>query len=111
MILVVMLTLIVVVAVAAVIAIPLFVLRRNSRFYAYLWACYALISVGFLTHFFVRMYLLEERRGTVNQSSDPQLDYYFSNPLIIPVAVLILLYLTSGWGVPRIQRFAKSSPG
>lgn len=89
---------------AGVVAIPLFLIRRGSRFYVYLWVSYILVSLSLIAHFFVRLYRLESVRYDEGpHHRDPQLDFYFSYPLVLPVAIGFLIYLSSGWGLPLFR--------
>jgi len=90
--------------IAGVLAIPLVVVTRGARLYKYIWGFYALVSVSLITHFFVRLHRLESTRfSEIRPDRDPQLDFYFSYPLVLPVAIVLFLYLCSGWGFPKLS--------
>ncbi len=97
---------------AGAVAIPFFLIRRGSRFYIYLWASYILVSLTLIAHFLVRLYRLESVRFDEGpHDRDPQLDFYFSNPLVLPVALGYLLYLSSGWGLPTFRNKTQTQSG
>lgn len=97
---------------AGVVAIPLLYIGRGSRFYVYLWASYILVSSSLIAHFLVRLYRLEAVRFDAGQTHlDPQLDFYFSHPLVLPVAIGYLLYLSSGWGLPLFRNRTQTQTG
>ncbi len=97
---------------AGVVAIPLFLIRRRSRFYIYLWASYILVSLSLIAHFLVRLYRFETVRFDEGpHHRDPQLDFYFSYPLVLPVTIGYLLYLSSGWGLPLFRKITQTQSG
>lgn len=97
---------------AGVVAIPLLLIGRRSRFYIYLWASYILVSLFLIAHFLVRLYRLEAVRFDEGpHDKDPQLDFYVSHPLVLPIALGYLLYLSSGWGVPVIRNITQTQSG
>ena len=97
---------------AGVVAIPLLLIRRRSRFYIYLWASYILVSLTLIANFLVRLYRLEAVRFDEGpHHRDPQLDFYFSYPLVLPVTIGCLLYLSSGWGLPLFRKITQTQSG
>lgn len=91
-------------------ASPLVIARRWPRFYLCVWFLYVISAFGFLTHFFTRLYLYHSKPPrTFTTAVDPEINFYFSHPMILPLSVTFILYLLSGWGLPRFAGRQRST--